>query len=136
MWTSPITNVSGYKYYLVILDDFTHFLWTLPLRLKSDVFSTLSHFFAYASTQFGCTIPNHQCDNMRKFDNSTMRSLLLTTSTHLRMSCPYTSPQNSKVECMIRSINNVLCSLLFQASLPVPYWIEALHTTTYLRNGR
>ena len=45
LWTSPITNVSGYKYYLVILDDCSHFLWTFPLRLKSETFPTLANFF-------------------------------------------------------------------------------------------
>jgi hypothetical protein len=50
LWTSPVLNLSGYKYYLVILDDFSHFLWTFPLRLKSDTFTTLTHFFAWVST--------------------------------------------------------------------------------------
>jgi histone deacetylase 1/2 len=44
LWTSPIVSVSCYKYYLVILDDCSHYIWTFPLRLKSDTFSTLSHF--------------------------------------------------------------------------------------------
>jgi len=50
LWTSPIPSVSGCKYYLVILDDFSHYLWTFPLRLKSDTFPTLSNFFAYVAT--------------------------------------------------------------------------------------
>jgi hypothetical protein len=50
LWTSPIVSVSGYKYYLVVLDDCSHHLWMFPLRLKSDTFSTLSNFFAYVST--------------------------------------------------------------------------------------
>jgi hypothetical protein len=33
LWTSPVVSVSGSKYYLVILDDFTHYLWTFPLKL-------------------------------------------------------------------------------------------------------
>jgi hypothetical protein len=44
LWTSPILSVSSFKYYLVILDDYSHFLWTFPQRLKSDTFSTLSVF--------------------------------------------------------------------------------------------
>lgn len=44
LWTSPVPSISGYKYYLVILDDCSHFLWTSPLCLKSDTFSTLTHF--------------------------------------------------------------------------------------------
>jgi hypothetical protein len=36
LWTSPVPSISGYKYYLVILDDCSHYLWTFPLRAKSD----------------------------------------------------------------------------------------------------
>ena len=32
LWTSLVVSVSGSKYYLVILDDFTHYLWTFPLK--------------------------------------------------------------------------------------------------------
>jgi hypothetical protein len=77
--------VSSYKYYLVILDDCTHYLWT-SLRIKSDTFSTLATFIAYASTQFGASVKAIQCDN---------------SSIQLRMSCPYTSPQNCKAERII-----------------------------------
>jgi hypothetical protein len=47
------------------------------------------------------------------------------------MSCPYTSPQNGKAERIIRSINNVVRSLLFQASMPPSYWVEALLTVNF-----
>jgi hypothetical protein len=30
MWTSPVVSVSGHKYYLVIIDDHSHFMWTFP----------------------------------------------------------------------------------------------------------
>jgi hypothetical protein len=52
LWTSPVVSVSGSKYYLVILDDFIHYLWTFSLKVKSDTFTTLSKFFAYVSNQF------------------------------------------------------------------------------------
>jgi hypothetical protein len=56
LWTSPVVSVSGSKYYQVILDDFTHYLWTFSLKLKSDTFTTLSNSFVYVSTQFGRTV--------------------------------------------------------------------------------
>ena len=77
LWTSPIVSVSGHKYYLVILDDCSHFLWTFPLRLKSDTFSTLSNFFSYVRTQFGVAVQGIQCDNGREFDNSSARAFFL-----------------------------------------------------------
>jgi hypothetical protein len=50
----------------------------------------------------------------------------------LRMSCPYMSPQNGKAERMIHTTKDVMCSLLFYASLPACYWAESLHAATYL----
>jgi hypothetical protein len=41
IWTLPIVSISSYKYYLVILNECSHFVWTFPLRLKSNTFTTL-----------------------------------------------------------------------------------------------
>jgi hypothetical protein len=102
----------------VILDDFSHFLWTFPLRLKPDTFTTLTHFFTWVSTQF----------------RRPVRSFFLTHGVQLRLSCPYTSAQNGRAKRMIRTTTNMLRCLLFQASLPASYWAEALHTATQLLN--
>jgi hypothetical protein len=80
------SNVSGSKYYLVILDNFTHYLWIFPLKFKSDTFTTLSNLFAYVSNQFGRKVKAIQCDNGREFDNSSTRIFLLSNGTQLRMS--------------------------------------------------
>jgi hypothetical protein len=50
------------------------------------------------------------------------------------MSCPYTSLQNGKAERMIHTTNDIMRSLLFQASLPARYWAESLYTATYILN--
>jgi hypothetical protein len=92
LWTSPVISISGYKYYLLILYEFSHYLWTFPLRQKLDTYPTLSHFFAWVSTEFSRTIRNVQCDNGRKFYNNASRDFFLSHGVHLRMSCPYTSP--------------------------------------------
>jgi hypothetical protein len=119
---------------LVILDDCSHYLWTFPLRLKSDTLPTLANLFTYVTTHYGATIKAVQCDNDGEFDNASSRMFFLTHVTHLRMSCPYTSAQNGKAEHVIRSTNNIIRSLLFQASMPPSYWVEALNTATVLFN--
>jgi hypothetical protein len=86
------------------------------------------------STQFGNTVKTIQCDNRREFDNSSTRIFLLSNGTQLRMSCPYMSPQTGKADRIICSVNNVIRTLLIQASLPGRYWAEGLHTATYLLN--
>jgi IS30 family transposase len=126
--------VSGYKYYLIIIDDYSHYTWTFPLRLKSDTFTTISNFFAYVRTQFGTSVKVVQCDNGREFDNSLARTFLLSHGAILHMSCPHTSQQNGKAERSLRTVNNIVRSLLFQSSLPPVYWVESLNNATYLLN--
>ena len=136
MWTSPVISNSGFRYYLVIVDDYSHFYWTFPLRQKSCTISTLEKFFSYVCTQFGATIRSIQTDNGTEFLNSTIDTLLSTHSTQLRMSCPYTSQQNGKAERAIRTINDTMRTLMFHAHVPEPFWAEALATATLLLNSR
>ena len=91
VWTSPVTNNSDYLYYLVILDDYSHYVWTFPLRRKSDALSTLTAFYSYVSTQFGRPILALQTDNGKEFDNLAFRTFLSHHGTIFCLTCPYTS---------------------------------------------
>ena len=70
VWTSPVHSLSGCRYYVLFLDDFSHYLWVYPLRRKSDVFSKFLHFSAYVRNQFKTSIKTFQCDNGGEYDNS------------------------------------------------------------------
>lgn len=134
LWTSPIPSLSGIKYYIIFLDHFSHFLWVYPLHNKSDAFTKFLHFRSYVNTQFTTEIKSFQCDHGGEFDNTLMQNLFSTNGIQIRFSCPKTSQQNGKSERMIRTINNFIRTLLFQAHLPPHFWVEALHMATYLLN--
>jgi hypothetical protein len=57
LWTSQIISISGCKYYLVILDDHSYFVWIFPLRVKSNTFPTLSKKIRLC---FNAVWPHHQ----------------------------------------------------------------------------
>jgi hypothetical protein len=92
----------------------------------------LSKKIAYVSTQFGGTIKVVQCD--REFNNVSSLAFFATNGVIIWMSCPYTSPQNDKVKCILHTINNIICFLPFQASISACYWVQGLHIITYLLN--
>lgn len=69
VWASPVSSFSCYHYYLVILDDYSHFLWTFPLCHKSNVFPFLKNFHTYVQTQIQTPLKYVQCDNGREFDS-------------------------------------------------------------------
>jgi len=41
LWTSPVLSKTGYKYYMVLIDNFTHYVWVTLLSINQ----TLSSFF-------------------------------------------------------------------------------------------
>ena len=60
----------------MILDDYSHYVWTFPLRRKSDALATLTAFYSYVTTQLGHPILTLQIDNGKEFDNVAVRNLL------------------------------------------------------------
>jgi hypothetical protein len=69
VWTSPVLSFSGFKYHLVLLDDFTHYAWTFPIRLKSEVLPLIRSFLAYVHTQFRLPLVALQTDNGKEFNS-------------------------------------------------------------------
>ncbi|GJY19087.1 ribonuclease H-like domain-containing protein [Tanacetum coccineum] len=113
VWTSPIPSLVGFKYY-VFLDHYSQFVWVYPLLNKSDVWSKFVLFRTYVRTQFKWEICSFQCDLGGEFDNHNLHKLF--------------------AERMVRIINNLIGTLLFQANLPVTFWVEALNMATHFLN--
>lgn len=134
LWTSPILSSLGHKYYVLFLDNYTNFLWTFPISSKSQVYNLFIRVRTYIRTQFEREIKAFQCDNGREFENDPFKQFCQKYGMHFRFSCPYTSPQNGKSERKIKTINNVVRTLLCHASMPPSFWHHALEMATYLHN--
>lgn len=74
VWTSPVTSISGIKYYVIFLHNFSHIIWVYSLRYKSDAFSKFVHFYQYVKTQFKTEIQSFKCDNGR--DTTIINSII------------------------------------------------------------
>ena len=134
IWTSPVLSNSGFKYYLLFLDHFSHYIWVYPLQKKSDTFGKFLQFSAYVRTQFNKSIRALQCDNGGEYTNRAFLDHLASSGTEIRLSCPHTSQQNGRAERMLRTINNLVRTLLIQANMPYTYWTEALLTAVHTLN--
>ncbi|KAJ9558744.1 hypothetical protein OSB04_013358 [Centaurea solstitialis] len=74
------------------------------------------------------------CDLGGEFDNTNFKNFAHQQGLIFRFSCPQTSQQNGKSERMIHHLNDVIRALLVHSRLPPTFWVEALHTATYLHN--
>ena len=134
LWTSPILSSSGHGYCLLFLDDYSKFLWTYPITKKSQVKHIFQSFHKIIHTQFERNIKTFQCDNGTEYVNGTLKNFFKSQGMLYRLSCPHASPQNGKAELHIKSINNIIRTLLAHASLPHSFWHHALAMATYLLN--
>lgn len=76
LWTSPVLSFTGFKYFLVLLDDFAHYVWTFTLRHKSDITNVFISFCTLVKTQFNVHVKTLQCDNGGEFQNCALTSFL------------------------------------------------------------
>jgi hypothetical protein len=62
IWTSPVMSITGYKYYIVFVDDFSRFTWIYPLHAKSETYEVFLKFKLLVENQFSTTIKELQYD--------------------------------------------------------------------------
>lgn len=76
IWTPPISSISGMKYYLIFLDNYSYFLWVYWLHRKSETLGKYMHFSNYVQTQFNRQIKLLLCDNGVECDNRLFKRAL------------------------------------------------------------
>ena len=59
----PIKSNLGFVYYVLFIDDYSHFTWLYPLKLKSDLHDTFIHFQKFVENQHSACIKFFQSDD-------------------------------------------------------------------------
>lgn len=131
---SPVVSFSGYKYYLLLVDDFTKYCWLFPLHKKSDVSSYVQAFKVFVSNHFSMSIKTFRSDNGGEFLNKLMSAFFALFGIKHETSCPHTPEQNGVAERKHGHILETAITLLQQAHLPIKFWMEAIITAIYLIN--
>lgn len=98
------------------------------------MFRIFISFSTHIQNQFNTQIKYFECDNGGEFLNNKLFSFFSNKGILPRFSYPYTCPQNRHAEHFIRTLTNMVWSLLFQAHLQSSHWVEALHVATLLIN--
>ncbi|CAA7024026.1 unnamed protein product [Microthlaspi erraticum] len=132
VWTSPTLSLDNYKYYLIIVDHYSRYVWFYPLKLKSQVKETFIRFTALVENKFQHKIGTFFSDNGGEF--IALRDFLSSKGiTHLT-SPPHTPEHNGLAERRHRHIVETGLTLLTKAKLPNSYWPFAFATAVYLIN--
>lgn len=71
-----VAKTHGCKYFLTLVDDYSHATWTFLLSTKQNVFSTFKDFNAYVQYQFFTNIHTIRTNNGSEFINHQFHSFL------------------------------------------------------------
>ncbi|SGY11774.1 BQ5605_C011g06268 [Microbotryum silenes-dioicae] len=127
-------SLGGAKYALVIVDDYTRYLWAIPMSHKSDTFAAFKSWLAKVERSSSRKLLAVRSDNGGEFLSNEFSSFLEEQGITRQLSIPDTPQQNGVAERANRSITEGVRSMLHQSGLSHALWAEALATYVYVKN--
>ena len=130
----PITppTIDDKRYFVIYIDEYTHYCVTYLIAHKSDVFSTFKDFTEKSQTHFNLRIANLYVDNAKEYFSNEMKQYCVNNGTSFHPTIPYTPELNGMSERMNRTIVEKARSMIKDAKLPQQFWGEAVLTATKL----
>ncbi|KAI0528922.1 hypothetical protein KFK09_001466 [Dendrobium nobile] len=95
---SPVLSYDGYRYYLLIVDDFTRYSCLFLLKFKSSVPLLLIQFIKFIEKQLNSSVRNIRSDGGGEFVNTTLKSFFSHIGITHQLTCPHTPQQNDIAE--------------------------------------
>lgn len=119
-------SYSGYKYTLVLVDDFSRYTWVYFLKEKSEALSKFVVFQDDVEKKFGKKIIYLQSDNGGKFMSNEFFKFYKENGIQRQMTCPDAAQQNGVSERKLAYLLSMSLSWLHDKNLPHELWVEAV----------
>ncbi|GJW05230.1 retrotransposon protein, putative, ty1-copia subclass [Tanacetum coccineum] len=131
---SRVESMSGFRYFLSIVDDYSRRVWVYFLRHKNEVFSKFKEWKQLVENQTGGKLKKLQTDNCLEFCNQEFNNLCKESGIARHLTVAGTPQQNGLAKRMNRTLLNKVRCLLIQSGLPDSFWAEVTVTAAYLIN--
>ena len=121
---SRTPSISGHRYYIMFVDDYTCLSWVYLLYDRFEDFTTVTHFITEVVTQYST--------NALEFVQTSLRTFCVDRGIIHQTTCPHTSQQNGVAEGKYCQLLNITRTLLIEMHVASYLWSDALMTATYL----
>ena len=120
-------------YCMNIIDDFSGYVWSIPLHSKSDAFPAFQIWHKAVMVQTGDTLRIIVSDN-GELVSKAMADWCQSLGIDHQRTAPYTSTQNGRVERLHRTIQGKARAMRISCNAPGNLWDEFFLTAAYLTN--
>nr|GEY99828.1 retrovirus-related Pol polyprotein from transposon TNT 1-94 [Tanacetum cinerariifolium] len=132
---SVVRSYGGNLYTLVIVDDYSSYIWTRFIKNKTEAFDQFEIFSKKIKNQLGCSVVSIRIDHDREFDNEVQfREFCNANGITHNFSAPRTPQSNGLVERKNRTLQEMSRSMLNEQSLPQKFWCNVVDISTYILN--
>jgi len=129
----PCVSYSGHLYAMHIINDFSGYIWSLPLRSKRDTALVLQLWHKHVTIQSGLPLKSLVTDNGELVSNS-MKDWCASLSINHIVTALYTSAQNGCVKHVHHTILGKAHMICLTCNAPPLLWDKFCTTATYLTN--
>jgi transposase InsO family protein len=132
----PITpaTVGGNKYFLLVVDDHTRFMWIEVIRTKDEAFARFRKIRARGEVQGKCKLFAFRSDCGGEFNLLDFKAYCDEGGVRHFTTAPYSPQQNGVVERRNQTVVEMARCMLKSMTVPAEFWGEAVHTAMYLLN--
>lgn len=130
----PNKSLSGARYFLTFIDDFSRKTFVYFLKSKEEVFDKFKLFKNLVEKETDRKIKMIRSDNGGEYINNQFQEFLQQQGIRHQTTVPHCSPQNGVAERANRTIMDKARCMLQDAGLGSEFWAEAVNTSVYLKN--
>ena len=131
----PLPNsLGGNHYFLLIIDEHTHYHWVEFFPKKSDSFSQLKTWKLWTEQEANLKLQYLKLDGGKEFRSKEFEDWLATEGVTHEKSAPYEHEQNGLAERGIQNVLQQAMCQLFGADMSQGFWPYAVDTAVYLIN--
>jgi transposase InsO family protein len=127
----PIHTSSGFRYWLLFIDDYSRYFWIYLLRKKPETFDAFTQFKAMVEKQFDKSILCLHDDKGGEFIGIKWNAFFAQHGIRRENTVKASPQQNGVAERLNRTLEELLVAMLNRARLPARFWGEGLN---YLRH--
>ena len=129
----PAVSSHSHLYSMNVIDDFSSYVWSLPLARKSDAVNVLRAWHRAVENQTGERLKIIVTDN-GELVSQTMATWCSLHGIEHQLTAPYTSAHNGRAERLHRTLLGKARAMRLSCNAPPKLWDEFCATAAYLTN--
>ncbi|KAK8956512.1 hypothetical protein KSP39_PZI000036 [Platanthera zijinensis] len=135
LWGPSTTMSNGNsKYYFLLVDDYSRFMWIYFLQTKDEAFTIFKQFKTYVENMLDMSIKAFRSDRGGEFMSNEFQKYCKEMGIRRDLTAPYSPQQNGVVERRNRTVMEMARSMMLANQMPKSYWAEAANVAVYILN--